>query len=451
MKKDQSILKVAAAMLLALGLQTNANAQLGGLMKKAKSAVKDKVENKAKMAGFEAKAGVNDAVSNATGVETSSSDSGSSSSSNKGKHPKSLNDLDKSLFIYSVTDNADFYDVTNPKVEKGYVDFCNTCTQTEVEGRHVPYDMLAFEDCKTSNGVKQVHLTDLSFAAYYSYFMMNPTEVSGYQCYVRARLMRDCYRFDKVAVFPYEQVPPPGQGWKEVYPGSKNQRNITLKNGKSISLIETETARQKRWDDVQSAAEDILLANTPYNVVRSVLKGTLDAIKQCDAAGNNAACTNLLREAGYMIQDLGSHPLHNKDEQFQDIREQYNQYFTQKRLGWLKAAGNASAKPVEMPKAANVSAEIQNQATAKAKAKFGAKFVKAIVTESDWHVYKEPNYPYDISHRTMNVDVIIKEGNDYFVSHQMLWQNYTAGKFSGYDLRNSQAMNRPIQQKVNYK
>ena len=303
--------------------------------------------------------------------------------------------------------------------------------------------MLEFEDCKTANGVKQVHLTDLSFAAYYSYFMMNPAEVSGYQCYIRARLMQDNYRFDKVAVFPYEQHPK--QGWKEVYPGAKNQRNITLKDGKSISLIETEIDRQKRWDNVQSEAEDILHANTPYPVIRSVLKGTLDAIKQCDAAGNNAACANLLREAGYMYEDLASHPFHSKDEQFQDIQEQYNQYFQQKRLGWLKSAGYASAKPVEMPKAASVSAEIQNQATAKAKAKFGAKFVKAIVVESDWHVYKEPNYPYEISHRTMDVDVIIKEGNDYFVSHQMLWQNYTAGKFSGYDLRNSQAMNRPIQ------
>lgn len=434
---------------LAFAICGTASAQFGGLVNKAKSSVKSNTENKVKMAGFNAKAGVNNS-SNSSSNESSESSS-SSSSTPKAKHPNSLSELDKTLFIYSTTDNASFYDVTNPKVEKGYVDFCNVCTQTEAEGRHVPYDMLEFEDCKTANGVKQVHLTDLSFAAYYSYFMMNPAEVSGYQCYIRARLMQDCYRFDKVGVFPYEQVPPPGQGWKEVYPGAKNMRNITLKDGKSISLIETETARQKRWDDVQSEAEDILHSNTPYNVIRSVLKGTLEAIKQCDAAGNNAACTNLLREAGYMYQDLASHPWKSKDEQFQDIQEQYNNYFKNKRLGWLKAAGNASAKPVEMPKAASVSAEIQNQATAKAKAKFGAKFVKAIVTESDWHVYKEPNYPYNTSHRTMDVDVIIKEGNDYFVSHQMLWQNYTGGKFSGYDLRNSQRMNRPIQQKVNYK
>lgn len=444
------LFNVAMLASVTFGVQVTASAQFGGLMKKAKSAVKDKVENKAKMAGYEAKAAAGDAVSSSTGIETSSSDnSSSSSSSSAGKYPKSLKELDKNLFIYSITDNADFYDVTNPKVEKGYVDFCNTCTRTEAEGRHVPYELLEFEDCKTANGVKQVHITDISFAAYYSYFMMNPKEVSGYQCYIRARLMQDNYRFDKVAVFPYEQHPK--QGWKEVYPGAKNQRNITLKDGRTISLIETEIQRQKRWDEVQSMAEDILHANTPYNVVRSVLKGTLEAIKQCDAAGNNAACANLMREAGYMYEDLASHPWKSKDEQFQNIQEQYNYYLQNKRLGWLKAAGAASSKPVNMPKAASVSAEIQNQATAKAKAKFGAKFVKAIVTESDWHVYKEPNYPYETSHRTLDVDVIIKEGNEYYVSHQMLWQNYTAGKFSGYDLRNSQAMNRPIQQKVNYK
>jgi len=149
------------------------------------------------------------------------------------------------------------------------------------------------------------------------------------------------------------------------------------------------------------------------------------------------------------MKDLGSHPLRAKDEQWQDIGEQYMDFFNNKRLGWLNAAGAATAVAIDMPRAASVSAEIQNQATAKAKAKFGAKFVKAIVTESDWHIYKEPNYPYNISHRSIAVDVVIKEGNDYFVVHEDLRQNYAGGKYGSYDLRHS--MKTPLQQKVNYK
>lgn len=89
----------------------------------------------------------------------------------------------------------------------------------------------------------------------------------------------------------------------------------------------------------------------------------------------------------------------------------------------------------------------KNQATAQAKAKFGASFVKAIVVESDWHVYTDPNNFNRTDHRSINVDVIIKEGGEYYVSHQMLWQNYQAGNWGSYDMRQKS----PIKQKVNYK
>ena len=445
MKQKQSIVRILMAAVIMFGVETTANAQFGklkGLANKAKSAVKDKAAETVKV-------NANNTVGDVAGESESTSSSSSSSSS---KHPQSLKQLSAELFKYLPADkaeNAPFFDVNNANVTKGYVDFCNVANHTESEGRHVPYEQLDFVDYQTSNGVKQVHITEFPLTAYYAYFMTNPKEVSGYQCYIRARLMQDLYRFDKVGVYPYEQHPK--QGWKEVYPGAKNQRNITLKDGRTISLMETETDRQRRWDNVQGEAEDILHANTPYNVIRAVLKGTLDAAKQCDAAGRMADACNLFREAGYMYQDLASHPFKSKDEQFQDINEDYQTLFKTKRLAWLKAAGAAQSTAVDMPKGVTVPAQLQNVATQKAASKFGAKFVKAIFTESEWHEYKSKEYPYPIDHRSMDVDVIIKEGNEYYVSHQCLWQNYSDGKYTTYDLRNSQAMNRPIQQKVNYK
>ena len=463
MKVIEGLLLIA----IMCGANFTANAQLGGLLNKAKTAVtKDKQNNNnqnAQQNNSNSNSQSNSQSSQeeelrrkldaARTTETSepSTESNTSIKDETPKHPMSLNELNKSLFIYQPVDadnNDDFYNPGSEKANNAYIDFCNAATMTEYTSRHVGCEVFEFADYQTANGVKQVHITEYAFCAYYSYFMTNPTEVSGYQCYIRARLMQDCYRFDKVRSFPYIRDEERNQ-WKAKYPGAENLRKVTLEDGKELNLLETETQRQKRWDDVQGEAEDILLANTPYNVVRSVLKGTLAAIKQCDAAGRSADAYNLLREAGYMMEDLGSHPLHSKDEQYQGIYEEYNSYFTQKRLGWLKSAGAASSKPVAMPKAAAVSAEIQNQATAKAKAKFGDKFVKAIVTESDWHIYKEPNYPYNISHRSISVDVIIKENGDYFVSHQDLRQNYAGGSYSGYDLRNS--MKTPLQEKVDYK
>ena len=78
---------------------------------------------------------------------------------------------------------------------------------------------------------------------------------------------------------------------------------------------------------------------------------------------------------------------------------------------------------------------------------FGAKFVKAIVVESDWHVYTDPHNFNRTDHRSMDVDVIIKENGEYYVSHQLLWQNYRAGSWGSYDMRQKS----PVKQKVNYK
>ena len=50
MKKNQVIVRIVMAMVITFGVQTTANAQLGGLVNKAKKAVKDKVEKKAKEA-----------------------------------------------------------------------------------------------------------------------------------------------------------------------------------------------------------------------------------------------------------------------------------------------------------------------------------------------------------------------------------------------------------------
>ena len=50
MKKNHSIVRVLMALVIMFGVETTANAQLGGLLKKAKSAVKDKAKSEAKEA-----------------------------------------------------------------------------------------------------------------------------------------------------------------------------------------------------------------------------------------------------------------------------------------------------------------------------------------------------------------------------------------------------------------
>ena len=130
-----------------------------------------------------------------------------------------------------------------------------------------------------------------------------------------------------------------------------------------------------------------------------------------------------------------------------DLDDEYKSLHNTYYSDWIDVVENKYAGTAEMPKAATVSAAIQTQATQKAKAKFGAKFVKAIVVESDWHVYTAPHNFNRTDHRSMDVDVIIKENGEYYVSHQMLWQNYQAGSWGSYDMRQKS----PGKQKVNYK
>lgn len=83
MKKNQVIVRILIMTVIAFGVETTASAQFGGLLKKAKSAVKDKVDNKTKMSNFEAKDALNQAMKgNVPSSNNSDSDAYSSESEN---------------------------------------------------------------------------------------------------------------------------------------------------------------------------------------------------------------------------------------------------------------------------------------------------------------------------------------------------------------------------------
>ena len=105
MKHYQVMMRIVMVLVIAFGTGTAAQAQFGGLLKKAKSAVKEQVENKANMSKFEAKDAINQAVKgNLPSVtdddadddsRTSDSDNSSSSSNLGGYKPQFDIDLSK--------------------------------------------------------------------------------------------------------------------------------------------------------------------------------------------------------------------------------------------------------------------------------------------------------------------------------------------------------------------
>ena len=424
MKKHQTIIRIMMAAVVMFGVQTTANAQFGKLLKKAKESLNVQI-------------GSGD-----------SDESSTSSTSFSGSHPKKLKDLDPEIFIYQPADapeNALFYSPFNEKVQQWYRKVNETTLfASTLEGLTV-WNLTEFEDWQSPKGVRQIPVLEYAISSLYSYFMLHPNEVDGYRCLVRAELEMTKGR---TCLFPYEKR---GGNWYEVYPKSNSElRRVTMNDGREIYMQETNQARTERWGRLHTKIINMVPNLVSYETIKKSMQATIAEMKAAEKAGLIVDAFFLLRELTEMEGEIQADCYYENRkadaDEFQDVIDDFKTY-SSKFAGWRLQALTEISGTAEMPKEAAVSADIKSQATQQAKAKFGAKFVKAIVVESDWHVYTDPNNFNRTDHRSIDVDVITKDGDQYYVSHQMLWQNYQAGSWGSYDMRQKSFG----QQKVNYK
>ena len=111
---------------------------------------------------------------------------------------------------------------------------------------------------------------------------------------------------------------------------------------------------------------------------------------------------------------------------------------------------DASEPATEMAKGVNVPANLKSKADAEARKQWGAGFVKSIFLTSQWTEFTNPKYPYQVMHRSMDVDFIVKEGDTYFVYHWVFKEGVYGGKGTG-AFSIMARMKRPTKEKVNYK
>ena len=435
MKKNLA-LRMIMAIAVMFGVQTTASAQLRGLLKKAKKAMNVEIT---------------------VGSENESEEAANNTTTESNVQPEAADQqggtlqLKPETFIYQPVDdpvNAPLYDINNPKV-KEYYDKWIELGNLPNDDQH--YWLFEFFDYQSpTRGLKQVHVTEYPLVAYFSYFITHPNDVEGYRCYIRARLAYEILALSSnVHTVPYKLT---RLGWAEEYTGMSDMRKRLLNDGTQINLLESEKARLKRWKTIEGDdAYGAFMDNTSYEVIRSAMQQTMNEAKQAQTEGRIADAFNLLfKQYRLMKSDIERERFSSNrknDDIYLDMDDDYKLMYQQYYQDWLNVVQTSGSTPVDMPKEAAVSAEIKNQATAQAKAKFGASFVKAIVVESDWHVYTDPNNFNRTDHRSMDVDVIVKEGDEYFVSHQMLWQNYQGGSWGSYDMRQKSQ----FKKKVNYK
>lgn len=436
MKKNQ-ILRMIITLTLLLGIQGTASAQLRGLLKKAKKVLDIEVTTS------ESKKSNDNSINTTTDSPTNYS--------NENQSDKISLQLNPEVFIYQPVDdpvNAPLYDINNPKVKEYYEKWIALGNLPDNDEHFWLFEFFDYQSL--TRGLKQVHVTEYPLVAYFSYFINHPNEVEGYRCYIRARRAYEILALSSIVhTVPYKRT---RLGWAEEYTGMSGMRKLLLNDGTQINLLESEDDRLKRWKRVDNDdAYGAFMDNTSYEVMRSAMQQTMAEAKQAQAEGRIADAFNLLfKEYRMMKSDIERDRFYStrkNDDIYLDMEDDFKLMYQQYYEKWLEVVQTSGAAPVDMPKEAAVSATIKNQATAQAKAKFGSQFVKAIVVESDWHVYTDPNNFNRTDHRSIDVDVIIKDGGEYYVSHQMLWQYYQAGKWGNYDMRQKSH----IKQKVNYK
>lgn len=113
--------------------------------------------------------------------------------------------------------------------------------------------------------------------------MMHPKDVLGFRCYIRARIT-----YENLSMSPHVRTLPMVKGrmgWSLEYPQSDEMRKITLKDGTTLSLLETEKARVERWKNLGYDAKEIISENTPYEVIKAAMKETMAEGKQAMKEG----------------------------------------------------------------------------------------------------------------------------------------------------------------------
>ena len=467
------ILALSAALALAFAITTPANAQFGNLLNKAKKAVKDKVEKSVTDTKKKAQSTASDAVGNTTGKAAASMGVSEMSNSNEGRYggiedlykkgykpsaeavkadPKaSVTTVEKNytkspaqmrgvwehlspeLFPYQpyYTDmNKDYY---NPDADAPVLIYAKICRLLEEADRPFGKKGLMAEFFQYKDDTN-VPIVDVLLSSYYAEFFADPESYVAYNHFNRARIAQkafDSYNIKMNVKDPMKYV-------------------ATMGDGTSVNLYEKEFDRIARWRNVNSMAERLVFSVTPFNIIGASALNAIKRYKQHEAKGDVQQMIVTSRDLQYIMDDFESrdeYKEHKSDHtdlmrQYEPIRDKYREL--------LQYNHDASAPAAEMAKGVNVPANLKSKADAEARKQWGAGFVKSIFLTSQWTEFTNPKYPYQVMHRSMDVDFIVKEGDNYFVYHWVLKEGVYGGKGTG-AFSIMARMKHPTKEKVNYK
>lgn len=470
------ILALSAVIALAFAATTPAEAQFGGLLNKAKKAAKEKVDKKAKETKKKAEnaalGAIGDAAENA-GVPGATGLSGDESNTYEGAYG-GLNDLyaknlkpsaeavaadqkasvttveqnytkspaqmrgvweklSPELFPYQpyyAQENIAYYDTDGKTPVVVYYKICDVLENADRTMRlgGVLSELVEYKDGTC------VPIVELLINPYFAEFFADPQGYVPYNHFVRASIVAS-------AMPTKVKLNTKDDGYKYT---------VTMGDGSTVSLFEKEEPRTGRWHKAKGRAEAMAMSVTPIETIGGAINNAINRYKKFEAEGNTKQMIITSREIQLMMKHLQGHDNYEqRKKDFEPLIRAYEPIQDSYR-SLLQSNYDASAPAVAMPKGVSVSAALQNVANAEGKKQWGDKFVKAIFTTSKWTEYKNNKFPYEINMRTMDVDFITKEGDNYFVNHWVLKEGVSGGKGTGtYSIM--ARMKQPTREKVDYK
>lgn len=197
------------------------------------------------------------------------------------------------------------------------------------------------------------------------------------------------------------------KGWMSPYPAS------TIKNW---------------WFERQEFCLNIARNQTPWKVVRDYLLYMAEYAVKADQGGDPMTVAGCKMNFDVVWKDIAEqHKDFKSDNELLAAKSKMDKYVVY-QLAESHAAANA--KPVNMPAAVTMDAATTKALNDAAREAFGANVVKAYFTSKDWHVFKNPNYPYEIRHRSVNAVIIVNEGGKNYMYTRIFAQNHNGKAYT---------------------
>ena len=467
MRHQSRILAIAVlCMSMAFGITTPANAQFGNLMNKAKKAVKDKVDKTVKDTKQKVDSPVTGALDKATGesAEETADYEGPSdglkdlykknlkpSAAAVAADPKaSVTTVEKNYTKspaqiravwenfrpehfpyqpYYAKENIDYY---APDEKVPAVIYYKICDVLENADRTMRLGGTMSEFIEYKDGTN-IPIVDMLLAPYFAEFFADPKSYVAYNHFVRARIAQSAFT-TKVKMNMKDDM----------------KYTATMGDGTTVSLFEKEHDRVARWREVGHKGWELACSVTPIEIIGGAINNAITRYKKHEADGNTKQMVITSREIQLMMEHLTGHDdYEQRKKDFEPLLRAYEPIKDGYRA-LLQSNYDASAPAVAMPKGVSVSAALQNVANAEGKKQWGAGFVKSVFLTSQWKEFKNPKYPYQVMHRSMDVDFIVKEGDSHFVYHWVLKEGVFNGKGTG-TFSIMARMKHPTKEKVSYK